>query len=52
MDGLTCILQQSPLSSHFDSTLFSPFGDRAHVAMIPNGFNILWSQVIVKVSKH
>jgi len=38
MDGLTflaiyiSLFQQSPFSSHCDSTLFSPFGDGAHVA--------------------
>ncbi len=36
MDGLTYLFQQRPLYSHCDSTLFSPFGDEAHVAMIPS----------------
>jgi hypothetical protein len=31
---------------------FPPFGDGVQVVMIPNGFSIWWSQVIVKVLKH
>jgi hypothetical protein len=40
MDGLTCIFNEVPFLHMVIEPLFPPFGDGAHVAMIPNGFSI------------